>query len=154
MPRIIDSFRDEYFFLSNFYIRPVYYKGHWYKSSEHAFQAQKATNEADRQYVADAPTPAASKRRGREILCRGDWDEIKIPEMGMIVYCKFSQNEWLRNKLCETNDAILIEGNWWQDGFWGMVKDTQGNWVGDNYLGRIITSVRNIFLDTDKLKGR
>jgi ribA/ribD-fused uncharacterized protein len=153
MPRVIDSFRGEYFFLSNFYIRPVYYKGHWYKSSEHAFQAQKATNEPDRQYVADANIPADAKRRGREILCRDDWDDVRIPEMGMVVYCKFSQNEWIRNKLCETDDAILIEGNWWHDDFWGMVKDTQGNWVGTNYLGRITTSVRNIFLDTDKLKG-
>jgi len=57
MPKIIDSFRGEYFFLSNFYMKPVYYKDHWYKNSEHAFAAQKATNERDRQYVADAKYP-------------------------------------------------------------------------------------------------
>lgn len=154
MPKIIDSFRGEYFFLSNFYMKPVYYSGHWYKSSEHAFAAQKATNEKDRQYIADASTPAKAKRRGSSIVLRSDWHDVRVDEMGKIVYFKYAQNEDLKLKLIQTADAILIEGNWWHDKFWGMVKDAQGNWVGNNYLGRLTMTVRNIFLDTDKLKGR
>lgn len=153
MPKVIDNFRGNYFFLSNFYMKPVYYKDHWYKSSEHAFQAAKATNEKDRQYVADANTAADSKHRGREITCRPDWDDIALEEMGKIVYLKFSQNQDIQDKLCATEDAILIEGNWWKDYYWGMVKDSEGNWKGENYLGRLLMAVRKIFLDTKKLKG-
>lgn len=153
MPKIIDNFRGEYFFLSNFWRTAVIYEGHTYKTSEHAFAAQKATNEKDRQYVANAATPAEAKHKGGEILLRSDWDDVRIREMGIIVYCKFSQNKWLYDKLCETGDAILIEGNWWKDNFWGMVKDAQGNWVGENYLGRILMAVRKIFLDTKTMKG-
>ena len=152
MTKIIDNFRGAYFFLSNFYMKPVYYKDHWYKSSEHAFAAQKAINGKDRQYVADANTPADTKHRGRDITCRSDWDDVKIDEMGMIVYQKFAQNEDLKELLCRTGDAVLIEGNWWKDSFWGMVKDSQGNWQGENYLGRILMAVRNVFLDTEKMK--
>jgi ribA/ribD-fused uncharacterized protein len=150
---IIYSFRGDYFFLSNFYTVPVYYEGHQYKSSEHAFQARKATNEKDRQYVADSPKAADAKHRGREIACRPDWDDISLEEMGKIVYLKFAQNQYIQDKLCTTGDAILIEGNWWKDDYWGMVKDSQGNWKGENYLGRLLMAVRKIFLNTRKLKG-
>ena len=137
MPRIIDNFRDR---------APVWYKEHQYKTSEHAFHAQKAENEKDRQYVADAATPAEAKQRGRQIVCRAGWDDIRVDEMGMIVYFKYTQNDDIRLKLVQTGDAILIEGNWWRDDFWGMVKDGQGNWVGENYLGRLTMSVRNVFM--------
>ena len=153
MPKIIDNFRDKYSFLSNFYRISVIYKGHAYKSSEHAFAAAKAVNEKDRQYVADSTTPSIAKRRGREIPYKHDWDNIRVMEMGMIVYCKFSQNKWLHDQLCATGDGILIEGNTWGDNFWGMTRDAQGNWVGENYLGRTLMSVRNIFLDTRLMKG-
>ena len=153
MTKIIDNFRGEYSFLSNFYGTSVIYNNHTYKSSEHAFAACKATNEKDRAYISDANTPTEAKHRGREITCRPDWDEVKITEMGMILYCKFSQNKWLQDKLCATDDAILIEGNWWKDYFWGMVKDAQGAWCGENYLGRLLMAVRNVFVNTNKLKG-
>lgn len=38
---MIDSFRNEYSFLSNFYETPIYYDGLLYNSTEAAFQAQK-----------------------------------------------------------------------------------------------------------------
>lgn len=149
---IIDSFRGEFLFLSNFYEIPVVYEGYCYRSAEHAFQAMKATNEKDRQYVADAIDPKDAKYRGREIECRPDWNAIKIDEMGKIVYCKFSQNLTMADKLIATGDAVLIEGNWWRDDYWGMVRDPQGNWQGENYLGRILMAVRKILVNTRKLR--
>jgi len=112
----------------------------------------KALNEKDRQYVADAADPRSAKRRGRKITCRPDWDNIRIDEMGKIVYLKFAQNKDLQDWLCATDDAVLIEGNWWKDDYWGMVKDSEGNWKGENYLGRLLMAVRKIFLNTRKLK--
>ena len=47
MTKVIDEFRGEYGFLSNFHQHPFEYKGLTYPNSEAAFQAQKcATEEA------------------------------------------------------------------------------------------------------------
>lgn len=153
MPKVIDSFRGEYFFLSNFYLRPINFRDHSYKSSEHAFQAAKATNEEDRQYIEDAAGAREAQRRGRRIKCRDDWNDVRMGEMCKIVYLKFAQNLDLEDKLLATGDAVLIEGNWWGDTYWGMVKDSDGNWRGENYLGRILTEVRKVFKDTKKMEG-
>ena len=151
MPEIIDCFRGENFVYSNFYGIPVVYKDHVYKSSEHAFHAQKATNEKDRQYIEDAPTPGIAKRRGREIKCRADWNDIRVDEMASIVYAKFSRNSHLHDKLCSTGDSLIIEGNAHGDTFWGMVKDSKGEWVGKNNLGKILMIVRGVFLTSQKI---
>ena len=45
----INSFRDEYYFLSNFYECSVTYNGLTYKNNEAAFQAQKCINPKDRE---------------------------------------------------------------------------------------------------------
>ena len=140
--KVISKFRNEFRYLSNFHIVPVLYKKNSYKSSEHAYQAQKAIREADRKYIADANIPVTAKIRGNYVLCKKDLEQIKISEMIKIVFCKFSQNEDLKKKLLETGDAKLIEGNTWNDTFWGMIKDSNGNWTGKNYLGKILMAVR------------
>ena len=139
---IIEEFKGEFRYLSNFFIIPVYYKKNHYKSSEHAFQARKAIIEEDREYIANATTPGYAKIRGREIICRKTWDKIKVSEMTRIVYCKFSQNKELKEKLCNTKQAKLIEGNTWKDDFWGMIKNEKDEWGGKNYLGKILMAVR------------
>lgn len=45
---VIDEFREEYGFLSNFYLFGLNYDGNNYCSSESAFQAMKEVNPADR----------------------------------------------------------------------------------------------------------
>lgn len=144
MLETINCFRGTYFFLSNFYMTPIYYKDHWYKSAEHAFMAQKATNEEDRQRIANTPTPAKAKAMGRKITLQTNWDSIKLNEMSLIVYYKFAQNNNIKHKLVQTGNATLIEGNNWGDTFWGMVKNNRGEWVGENNLGKILMTVRLI----------
>ena len=45
---MIDNFRGEYAFLSNFYDAPVEYNGLSFRNSEAAFQAQKTIDEIER----------------------------------------------------------------------------------------------------------
>ncbi len=136
---IISNFRGSYAFLSNFYLAKVIYNGHTYRTSEHAFAAAKATNEKDRQYVANATTPGIAKRRGREIKCRPDWNVVKATIMAEIVYHKFAQNPELYAMLRATGSAALVEGNWWNDTYWGVCKG-----IGENMLGKILMIVRNL----------
>ena len=50
---------------------------------------------------------------------------------------KFNQNTDIAQKLMNTGDAILIEGNYWGDTYWGKC-----NGVGQNNLGKILMKFR------------
>ena len=134
----IQEFRGEYFFLSNFYEAPVTYQGLTYGSNEAAFQAQKCLSEAERLEFT-ALRPSDSKRRGRKVQLRPDWEQVKLGIMEDIVRAKFTQNEDLRAMLLATGDAVLEEGNSWNDTFWGIIRKTGR---GQNHLGRILMRVR------------
>lgn len=132
----INSFRDEYYFLSNFYECSVTYNGLTYKNNEAAFQAQKCINLKDREKFCNLRA-SESKKLGRRVVLRKDWEDIKIKVMTDIVKAKFEQNEDLQKKLLATEDAYLEEENTWGDRIWGTV-----NGVGANNLGRILMNVR------------
>lgn len=134
---MIDSFRGEHAWLSNFYPCPVIFRGFTYRSAEHAYQAAKAQTERDRAYVADAPTAAKAKARGREIGTPENWNAVKLAIMREIVYAKFCQNAVLAVQLIETADAEIVEGNNWKDTYWGVC-----NGVGENLLGKILMELR------------
>ncbi len=64
---MIDSFRGEYYFLSNFYEAPVLYDGITYQNNEAAFQAQKTLDMEKRKEFASL-SPNLAKRAGRRVL--------------------------------------------------------------------------------------
>ena len=106
----IDQFKGKYYFLSNFSSYPVRYNGLTYKNSEAAFQAQKVTDSKLRESFTHLP-PNKAKAKGRRVHLRSDWEEVKDQIMYEIVLAKFSQNEYLKRRLLETGNALLIEGN-------------------------------------------
>ena len=132
----IDSFRDDYFFLSNFYEAPVTYDGITYRSNEAAFQAQKTLDRAARARFAEMD-PATAKKAGRRVSLRPDWEDVKVGVMREIVRAKFTQNDDLKAALRATGDAPLEEGNTWGDRTWGTV-----NGKGRNLLGQILMDIR------------
>ena len=140
---MIDKFRGDYAFLSNFYTAEVLYKGITYKSSEAAYQAQKTLDESIKHKISLLNAPSA-KRAGSHVDLRPDWNNVKLTIMHDIVYAKFSQNVGLKDKLLATGDELLVEGNTWGDYYWGQVEDK-----GTNYLGKILMLVR-AELNTDK----
>lgn len=125
----IDSFRGEYNFLSNFYEAPVEVYGLKYQNSEAAFQAQKTLNFAMRQRFTTM-NPTEAKRMGKMIILRDDWEDVKLQIMLDVVRAKFSQNPELAQKLVETGDLYLEEGNTWGDRTWGTVNGSGANWLG------------------------
>lgn len=133
---MIDSFRGEYYFLSNFYNCKVTFEGITYLNNEAAFQSIKTLDMAERKKFADMD-PSTAKRAGRRVSLRSDWEEIKVGVMYDICKAKFTQNEELREKLLATGDEELVEGNDWGDRIWGKV-----NGVGANNLGKILMRIR------------
>lgn len=134
----IREFRGDYFFLSNFYEAPVTFQGLTYGSNEAAFQAQKCLDLTERAEFT-ALRPSDAKRRGRRVCLRPDWETVKVELMEQIVRAKFTQNEDLKAMLLATGDALLEEGNNWNDTFWGVHKS---NGRGQNHLGRILMKIR------------
>lgn len=133
---MIDKFDGEFSFLSNFYESPVKYRGHIFGSAEAAFQAQKCQDASLIKSFCGL-SPSESKRKGRHVTLRKDWEEVKDGIMYDIVFSKFSQNETLKYKLLSTGSEELVEGNWWKDTYWGVC-----NGVGENKLGHILMEVR------------
>jgi len=132
----INSFRNEYFFLSNFYEVSVKYRGLTYRNSEAAFQAQKCRNPKDKIAFTNL-NPSEAKHRGRSIELVDGWEQVKVSIMMEIVQAKFEQNKDIAQKLIATGDAFLEEGNDWGDRIWGTV-----NGQGSNLLGFILMKVR------------
>jgi ribA/ribD-fused uncharacterized protein len=133
---VIDNFRGQYRFLSNFYV-----EAHG-KTVEHFFQAAKTTTSLDFAYVYGADTPGEAKRRGKLIKLDPEWENIKLGVMYALVKEKFEDEE-LRDLLLATGDAELIEGNTWCDNYWGNCTCRRcGHNPGENHLGKILMRVR------------
>lgn len=113
----ISNFKGEYAFLSNFYEAQVNIDGIIYKNSEAAFQAQKCRDQNERLRFTEM-TALEAKRFGKKVNLRPDWEKEKVNIMRGIVVAKFNQHPELAQKLLETGDAYLEEGNTWGDQFW------------------------------------
>jgi len=137
MKTVIDSFRGEFGFLSNFYEASIYVDGERYKSVEHAYQAAKTLDPWSKRLVREALTPGQAKKLGQSVTIRPDWDAVKVELMKEFVRKKF-ENPFLRPLLVATGDAELVEANTWNDVFWGVCRGT-----GENWLGRILMQVRD-----------
>ena len=135
----IDSFRGKYYFLSNFYPAEVIYKGLTFQNNEAAFQAQKTLNLEEKTAFSDLD-PRTAKHRGRHVRLRSDWEKVKDGIMEDIVRAKFTQNPKLGEQLISTGSAELIEGNTWNDRYWGV--DARSG-AGKNHLGKILMKVRS-----------
>jgi len=136
--KIIDSFEGEHRFLSNFYSSPLQLEGIIYPTIEHAFQAMKTKDKNKRIEISKLQTPGEAKRAGRKVKLREDWEKIKLEVMEFLVRLKFKNYIDLKNELLATDNAELIEGNWWNDRFWGICKGR-----GENNLGKILMKVRD-----------
>lgn len=137
----IENFHDSHYFLSNFYIAPMKIDGKSFQTNEHFFQASKASDEAMFELVRLAKTAAQTKKLGREIPMRKNWENIKNEVMLKGLRAKFALPE-MRALLLETGDATLIEGNNWHDRYWGRCDCAQHGGAGENWLGRLLMQVR------------
>jgi ribA/ribD-fused uncharacterized protein len=126
----IEKFKDEYEFLSNFYPSSIDYESITYPTVEHAFQAAKTLDHTERQKIANLPTPAKAKAAGRKVKLREGWNDIRTTIMREIIEIKFSAPT-LMILLQNTGDSILIEGNTWNDTFWGVCRGKGQNWLGE-----------------------
>jgi N-glycosidase YbiA len=133
----IESFTGPHVFLSNFFRSPIVFDGELYETVEHAFQAAKTWDTKERRLIRLCKKPAEARRLGRRVTLRSDWETVKVKVMREFLRQKFSDPQ-LRRYLLLTGERELVEGNWWNDQFWGVCKG-----VGKNYLGRLLMEIRD-----------
>jgi N-glycosidase YbiA len=146
-PLVIDRFEGVHAFLSNFWPSPVVFPTSGpdaanYPTVEHAFQAAKTLDPAERERIRLARTPAIAKKLGRHVTMTDDWQVRRIEVMHALLRAKFGR-EPLRSQLLSTGDARLIEGNNWHDQTWGQCQcDRHAAIPGENLLGTWLMVVR------------
>lgn len=147
--KIIDSFRGDYNFLSNFSSHGFTDKnGIVWATAEHYYQAYKAN--AGHEYeiserIMHSTDPGEAKKLAKGIK-PSYWHNVSIDIMYQALKYKFDQNKSIREKLINTGDALLIEGNTWGDEFWGQV-----NGKGENTLGKLLMEIRHEYRRTSEL---
>jgi hypothetical protein len=142
---VIDKFSKEsgHGFLSNFHQSTIYIDGVSYSSVEHAYQAHKTLDIETRNIIRSAKSSAEAKKLGRCLMLRPDWEEVKLDLMRSFIRQKF-ENPFLRPQLLATGDADLINGNTWNDTFFGVCRG-----VGQNWLGKILMDERERILKNE-----
>lgn len=133
----IEGFRNDFRFLSNFWPSPLVVDGIVFATVEHAYQAAKVTDRAERERIAARASPGWAKREGRKLPLRKDWDSLRVQVMEELILLKFQTHADLREKLLAMGNCYLEETNNWGDRFWGVSKG-----AGENHLGRILMRVR------------
>ena len=147
---VIDNFRLEYDFLSNFFLHPIIYKNKLWQTTEAAFQAMKTDNEDFQEQIRIAKHPAVAKKMGKCVPIRKDWEDVKESIMKEVCTVKFSEPK-MAKALLDTGNAYLIEGTTWHDNLYGICV-LKGCWrceskIGKNILGKILMEIRKEILD-------
>lgn len=133
---MIQDFRGEYRFLSNYEPSEIVCGGILYPTVEHAFQAAKTFDHKDKITISHLTKPHKAKMFGQTVSLRPDWEMVKVDVMRECLIKKFKIPE-LQEKLLSTGNQFLVEGNTWNDKFWGVC-----NGEGRNWLGHILMCVR------------
>jgi ribA/ribD-fused uncharacterized protein len=136
---MIQEFRDEYRWLSNFYPCEIRFRGKRYQSVEYAYMSAKSDDRAWKQLCAAAKLkPSKIKKKSRHLILVPTWEAIKLDIMRECLELKFAQ-EPFHSWLLETGDIYLQEGNRWGDTFWGVDLETG---EGENHLGKLLMEIR------------
>ena len=136
LPTDISDFRVmPYDFLSNMYSSPVNIMGRTFECAESAFQSHKVTTDAEiAQFV--GLNGYEAKRLGRKVTLRYDWPTVKLAVMREVIAAKFLPGTELTYKLLNTGNKRLVEGNTWNDVYWGVCNGKGQNWLGKILMER------------------
>lgn len=123
---------------SNMVPSPIFIGETLWPSVENYYQAMK-TDDVDAQEIVRGISPNQSKRVGRNMDIRPDWEDVKEKFMKRALNSKFNHSPWFE-ALMATGDSMIIEWNNWNDLYWGA-DATTGR--GKNRLGILLMEIRD-----------
>ena len=135
--------------LSNFYVGEPLLIPEWssepFMTGEHAFAAMKADYLDDFKLIQNAPGPDKAKMLGRNVRLRQGWEMIKLDVMMAILRTKFTLDRLEGEVLLSTDQALLLEGTYWDDEVWGVNLNKAASPYhapGRNWLGTLLMARR------------
>lgn len=142
-------------YLSNWYHSNFNYKGEQFANCEQFMMAAKAKvceDEDTRKKIMETNNPKEIKALGRKVKNYDDdlWSSERKNAVLLANYLKFTQNENLGRDLLSTDNSIIVEASPY-DKIWGIGMSSTDDaaksaltWKGENYLGFILMTVRDI----------
>lgn len=145
MNDVIGFYPREFYCLDNFSSFKVEWDGYLYASLEEAYQTTKFLKSAPE--IAEEIKKSHSAHEAQKIAfankdkVRSDWQEVKLTIMEELLRKKLQQNPYVKQKLLQTKDYIIVEDSP-KDNFWGWGKDR----TGENHLGKLWMKLRDELL--------
>ena len=110
--------------------------------------------------ILNSETPKEAKKYGRLVknFDAEKWSKVCFDKMYDAVYAKFSQNNDLKELLLSSDfeGKSFVEGSPF-DAIWGVKMDwrnpdidNEENWKGENLLGKVLTEIRDKFLEENE----
>lgn len=139
---VIGFYPREFYCLDNFSSFKVEYDGYLYASNEEAYQAlgfiESAPDIADQIKKSHSAHEAQKIAYANRNKRRKDWDDIKLLVMEQLLREKVEQNPYVKKKLLETENYIIVEDSP-KDDYWGWGENREG----DNHLGKLWMKIRD-----------
>lgn len=155
-------YEQDFYMLSNFSAFPIQWRGFIFATVEHAYHHEKFLQGGSDRLVPGLNNPTSVEDRFglclqlrakttsghgafklaqmHKDLRRPDWDEVKIGVMQLLLFAKCEQHEYVKRKLLQTGDRLLVE-NSWRDDFWGWGPER----TGENMLGKLWMATRKFY---------
>ena len=141
MNEVIGFYPREFYPFDNFSSFKVEWNGYLFSSVEEAYQAasfmgsdEELVEKIKKSHSADEAQRIAYANRDKR---REDWDDVKISIMEELLRLKIEQNPYVKKKLLQTEDYMIVEDSP-KDDFWGWGPNRNGQ----NNLGKLWMKLR------------
>ena len=141
MNEVIGFYPREFYPFDNFSSFKVEWNGYLFSSVEEAYQAasfmgsdEELVEKIKKSHSADEAQRIAYANRDKRIE---DWDDVKISIMEELLRLKIEQNPYVKKKLLQTEDYMIVEDSP-KDDFWGWGLNRNGQ----NNLGKLWMKLR------------
>ena len=141
MDEVIGFYPREFYTFDNFSSFKVEWNGYLFASVEEAYQAasfmgsdEELVEKIKKSHSADEAQRIAYANRDKR---REDWDDVKISIMEELLRLKIEQNPYVKKKLLQTEDYMIVEDSP-KDDFWGWGSNRNGQ----NNLGKLWMKLR------------
>ena len=141
MDEVIGFYPREFYPFDNFSSFKVEWNGYLFSSVEEAYQAasfmgsdEELVEKIKKSHSADEAQRIAYANRDKR---REDWDDVKISIMEELLRLKIEQNPYVKKKLLQTGDYMIVEDSP-KDDLWGWGPNRNGQ----NNLGKLWMKLR------------
>jgi ribA/ribD-fused uncharacterized protein len=136
----IRFYTPEFYVFNNFSAHAIEFRGKFYPTCEHAYQAAKCTNPQVQEEIRHARSPLEAKRLANEKYRAAkdpQWGRKKVGVVEAILRAKLAQHPEAQEALRKSGHEEIVEDSP-TDYFWGEGSDGSGQ----NMLGKIWMKLR------------